>query len=97
MVRQILFHWSPVRAFLALFLKNRFEIDFTSATDKIHFGGSDPASSLENLPEEIECNNDGECEIGLEEGVGIGFATNGEQSDVKLSNETEDVEDKTGP
>jgi len=86
-----------MRLFLPLFLQKCFEIQFTSATDKIHFGRSNIASVLENLPEKVEREDDGKCEIGLEEGVSIGFTTNGEQSDIELSNETEDVEDKANP
>jgi len=83
--------------FFALFLKNRFEIDFTSATDKIHFMRSDKASLLVDLPKDVACDDDGEGKVCLEEGIGIRFATNGEQSHVELSDKTDDVEEKTDP
>jgi len=81
----------------ALLRKNCFEVQFASATDKIDFMGSDVTSPLEDLPKDEECQNDGSGEICFEEGGGIGCTADGEQSDVELSDKTEDVEDETDP
>ena len=95
--RDVLFERAPMTLLFALLRKNCFEVQFASATDKIDFMGSDVTSPLEDLPKDEECQNDGSGEICFEEGGGIGCTADGEQSDVELSDKTEDVEDKTDP
>ena len=72
-------------------------VELASIGGDIHVGGADPHLPVTspNLPANKEGEDDGTSKVRLEEVGNVRLATNGEESNVELSDKADDVEEKT--
>jgi hypothetical protein len=88
---------TPVRHLFSFLLKNRLEIEFTTSAHKVNITRPDKFRSLEDFPEEVE-SNDNRCgKICLKEVIRVRFSPDGIQGNVKLCNQTQNVENQSDP